>query len=61
MDEQSGKVDTVLRMFSNMANKGISFGITLQVNGLVLTGTAISVKEYLNALGATFTDGLTGF
>ena len=45
--------DYLLGQFISVANLGASFGVTLTVGGLIITGTLIGGKEYLELLASS--------
>ena len=52
-------VDVMLQTFSYMANQfGIGFGVTLNVGGLLISGTIISRQEYLTYLASSIRQGI---
>lgn len=49
------ELDPVLQIFTNLANKsGLSFGITLMVDGLVISGFLISATEYYEGVSESW-------
>lgn len=50
--------DSTLEFFVTAANKhNFALDITLNVNGILISGTTISAQEYFESLGESFEDG----
>src|SRR4051794_12281667 len=58
---QPAPVDGFLQMWVAMANKGMmSFDLTLQVKGILVSGVLIGHKEYLKNFGSKFAQAMPG-
>ncbi|MCM3619535.1 gas vesicle protein GvpU [Sutcliffiella horikoshii] len=56
--EMGAGKDSILEFFVQAANQhDFSLDITLNVNGAVVSGTLIPVKDYFDAMSETFEDG----
>ncbi|MBN8210297.1 gas vesicle protein GvpU [Bacillus sp. NTK071] len=56
--ESTSNKDNILEFFTQASNKhDFSLDITLNINGALVTGTTVSVKEYFDTLSDSIGDG----